>query len=383
MFEIVVGHSNDPDSQEAITEVLQQCLSELGGKIPQAAILYAAIDFKHDLILEKIYQQFPQLELIGGTTDGEISSKLEFQEDSLTIMLFCTDEVKIRAGIGKNISQQPTTAVQQAIELAKADFSHEASLCIALPDGLTGNGLILVEALKRELGSNTTIVGGFTADSWRYEQTYQFYQREVLTDAIPVLLFSGKLLVACGVNSGWNPIGKKSQITKVTRNVLCEVEGKPALDFYQYYLGNSFPSLEYPLAIFEPDSNKFYLRAPNGYDAERGAVNFLADIPESAVVQMTETTRDAILSATEISLQDAFNRYPGKEPTAALFFSCAARRQILGTQAKEEYQMVKKHLPSNLPCCGFYSNGEIAPLETQGATFFHNETFITVLIGTK
>ncbi len=383
MFEVVVGHSNDPDSQEAVAEVLEQCLSALAGKTPQAGILYAAIDFEHDLILEKIYQQFPQLELIGGTTDGEISSLLGFQDDSLTIMLFCSDEVKIRAGIGKEASQQPAIAVKQAIALAKAEIDREVSLCIALPDGLKSNGVALIKALKQELGTKTTIVGGFTADSWRFEQTYQFYRQEVLTDTIPVLLFSGNLLVSCGVNSGWNPIGKKSQVTKVKQNILYEVDGKPALDFYRYYLGDLFPSLEYPLAVYEPDSHKFYLRAPNGYDSELGTINFLADIPEGSFVQITETTREAILNSSEVSMQNAMERYPGHKPAAALFFSCAARRQVLGTKAKEEYQMVKQHLQFDLPSCGFYSNGEIAPLEEYGATLFHNETFITVLLGTK
>jgi hypothetical protein len=383
MFKVVVGHSNDPDSEEAIAEVLEQCLTQLNGITPQAAILYAAIDFEREVILERIYRQFPELELIGGTTDGEISSRLGFQEDSLTIMLFCSDEIAIRAGIGKEVSRQPATAVKEAIDLAKANMTQEVSLCITLPDGLTSNGVSLIHALKHELGSNIPIVGGLTADCWRFEQTYQFYQREILTDTIPVLLFSGNLLVACGVNSGWNPIGKKSLVTKVKDNILYEVDGKPALDFYQYYLGDLFPSLEYPLAVFERDSHKFYLRAPSGYDSEKGTITFLADIPEGAIVQITETTSKAILSSSEISMKNALDRYPGKEPSAALFFSCAARRQLLGTKAQEEYQMVQKHLQLNLPCCGFYSNGEIAPLEEYGATLFHNETFITVLLGTK
>jgi hypothetical protein len=193
MFKVVVGHSNDPDSEEAIAEVLEQCLTQLNGITPQAAILYAAIDFEREVILERIYRQFPELELIGGTTDGEISSRLGFQEDSLTIMLFCSDEIAIRAGIGKEVSRQPATAVKEAIDLAKANMTQEVSLCITLPDGLTSNSVSLIHALKHELGSNIPIVGGLTADRWRFEQTYQFYQREILTDTIPVLLFSGNL----------------------------------------------------------------------------------------------------------------------------------------------------------------------------------------------
>ena len=94
MFHIVVGHSNDPESELAIEEVLQQCQTDLVKKIPQAGILFAAIDFDHFLILQKIYEIFPAIELIGGTTDGEISSVLQFQQDSITLMLFCADDIE-------------------------------------------------------------------------------------------------------------------------------------------------------------------------------------------------------------------------------------------------------------------------------------------------
>jgi hypothetical protein len=69
MFKTFVGHSNDPDSQEAIAEVLQQCQAELNGLMPQAGILMAAIDFDHPLILAEIQTAFPGIELIGCTSN--------------------------------------------------------------------------------------------------------------------------------------------------------------------------------------------------------------------------------------------------------------------------------------------------------------------------
>jgi hypothetical protein len=36
MLQVAVGHSNDPDSGHAITEVLDQCRSRIGENQPQA-----------------------------------------------------------------------------------------------------------------------------------------------------------------------------------------------------------------------------------------------------------------------------------------------------------------------------------------------------------
>lgn len=235
MFKVVVGHSNDPDSNEAIAEVLEQCLDSLAGEVPQAGLLFAAIDFEHHLILEQIERQFPQLELIGGTTDGEVSSQLGFQEDSLTLMLFCSDEIEIHAGIGQAVSQSHVAAVQQAISQAKAKSNiTETSLCLVLSDGLTSCGVKVVETLKQELGKETPLFGGLTADQLKFQKTYQFCGKEVYSDAIALLVFSGKLLFSYGIGNGWNPISKKGQVTKAAQNVLYEVDGKSALDFYQY-----------------------------------------------------------------------------------------------------------------------------------------------------
>ncbi|MGF1493209.1 MAG: FIST N-terminal domain-containing protein [Microcoleaceae cyanobacterium] len=76
MLKFAVGHSNDPDSEAAISEVIEQIHSSLGDVSPNAGILFAAIDFEHTLILNRIVEAFPGICLVGGTTDGEVSSVL-------------------------------------------------------------------------------------------------------------------------------------------------------------------------------------------------------------------------------------------------------------------------------------------------------------------
>ena len=383
MFHIVVGHSNDPKSDLAIEEVLQQCQTDLVGEIPQAGILFSAIDFDHFLILQKIYEIFPAIELIGGTTDGEISSVLQFQQDSITLMLFCADDIEIHAGIGCKASQDPVIAAKQAIEQAKAKSTLEPQMCLTHPESLTTSGVSILDGLKLALGKNIPIFGGLAADQSRYENTYQFFNNQVFSDSIPVLLFSGNILFSHGVASGWHPIGNASQVTKVEKNIVYEIDGKPALDFYSHFLGTLTPSMEYPLAVFPQNSENFYMRAPIGYNQDTGSVTFFADVPHQATVQMAVANGDDILAASKASFMTALNSYPGLEPSAVLFFSCVARRQLLGTKTLQEYQNTKDCLPYPIPACGFYSNGEIAPLNTADETEFHNETFVTLILGTK
>jgi hypothetical protein len=84
MLSAVVGHSEEPDARGVPNEVVQQCGARLGSTSPRAGLLFAGIDFDHQLILDAINRRYPHIELIGCTTDGEVSSELGFREDSAT-----------------------------------------------------------------------------------------------------------------------------------------------------------------------------------------------------------------------------------------------------------------------------------------------------------
>lgn len=380
MFKVAVGHSNDPDSLEAINETLEQCLISLGGVLPRAGILFAAIDFDYSLILQRINDTFPNIELIGGSTDGEVSSVLEFQQDSITLMLFCSDDIEIRAAIGRNISQNPVEIARQSIELAKQQLTLPIKFCITMIESLTTSTVSILQGLDLALG-NIPIFGGATADQWRYKQTYQFYKNEVLSDAAVTLLFAGNIVFSHGRSGGWRPIGKRSLVTKVDKNIIYEIDHKPALDFYYYYLNIDEPDSVYPLAVFPPDEENFFLRGAISYDKNTGSITVSGDIPENSIVQITDTCLEDVIAASQTSFAEAKANYAGQAPEAALLFSCAWRRQILGTRANEEYQAIADLSTPVLPSCGFYTYGEISPLSEHGQTFFHNTTFLTLLLG--
>jgi hypothetical protein len=382
MLKIAVGHSNDPDSTEAVDEAIQQCLDSLEGEIPQAGILFAAIDFEHELILNQINAKFPDLELIGGTTDGEVSSVLGFQQDSLTLMLFCADDIEIRAAVGRNVSQNPTAIAQQTVETLKDTLKTDLRLCITTPESLTTSASSILEGLRLGLGS-VPVLGGTTGDQTKIKRTYQFFKTEVLSDSVPILLWGGNLLFSHGVASGWHPIGKQSIVTKVHKNIIYEIDDKPALEFYRYYFDDFAPDVAYPLAIFPPGEKTFFLRGALSYDPEVGSLTVAADVPKRSVIQITDATQKSIQAASKTAFDDAWETYPGTEPAAALFFSCAWRRFVLGTQTDREYAAIAKTLQHPIPSCGFYTYGEISPLREKGPTFFHNTTFVTLLLGNK
>jgi hypothetical protein len=171
-------------------------------------------------------------------------------------------------------------------------------------------------------------------------------------------------------------------VTHAEGNVLYELNHKPALEVFHGFFGShTAPSPEHPFAVFEEGGEHFYLRAPFPTMREDGSILLAADIPEGAMVQVTEAGREQILDGARQAMEDAIVRYPGVDPQGVLFFSCAARKQVLGTRTAKEIGVLETGTVQTLDMAGFYTYGEIASLEPGGAVRFHNETVVAAVIG--
>ena len=389
---VATGHSHDPDSPDAIAEALDQCAAALGGKAPQAGLLYAAVGHDHQALLDGLEARYPGTQLVGCTTHGEISAD-GFAEDSVALMLFHSERVQFRAGVGENTRTNPEAA-QQAVEQALDGLDAPVRLCVALPEGIGGVDadapctipLGMVDALGAALGPGVPVCGGLAADQMRFEQTYQFCNGRVYTDAVPVLLFAGPLHVATGLASGWEPLGEAHRLTSVDGLVVREIDGEPPRDVWRRYFGvdahTGAPNFfaVYPGESGTPEGDAFYLSSPSRFQDD-GSMVTMTPVTPGARLRFTSATRDGLLDGAAASAAKARAAYPGAQPDAALVFSCASRPALLGTRVRGEAERLRDGVGAGLPAVGFYTYGEICPLPASSKPVHHVSTFVTVLIG--
>ncbi|RKZ35126.1 MAG: hypothetical protein DRQ37_06975 [Gammaproteobacteria bacterium] len=390
MFQVVVGHSEEIFTEDAIVEVIAACDEGLQGQDPVAGLVFCGTEYGHQMVLERIRARYPGLELIGCTTDGEMSSSGGFTEDAITLTLFCSDQIQIRAGIGKRAGSEPHLAAAAAISMAKAGLEGEPKLAIVLPDGLTTSAYEVLDGFNSALGTGVPVVGGMSADrvggSKTEYATYQFCGEQVLSDAVPVLLFSGPVAYSLGVESGWSPIGERMTVTRAEGNIVFELDERPAFELYTHYLGDvvreNLSGLgSYPLAVYEIGLERFYLRVAKAADPETGTITFLGEVPEGAQVQITQAIRDEVLAGVKQSVEQAMAGYPAESPGVAMMFSCTGRKIALGTKTREEFANVRDFLQLPVPMTGFYTFGEIGPVTEHTRARYHNTTFVTLLLG--
>jgi len=383
---MAVGQGDDVDPADAIATAIEQCREALGGQAPQAGILFAAWDSFDPAILPAVAEAFPTATVMGTTSAAEISSTNGYLEDSLTLALFASDTVDISAGMGSGLSTDLDGACRAAASQALAGTQQAPSVCVVLTEGFGVDPQRTLDAMARALPDGVTMVGGtsagraFTAS----QPSFQFCADRVSDDAVAILLFSGPVAYATALGTGWRTIGATGTVTRSGSGVVHEIDGRPAISFLARYLDVTGPaSFGNPLAVAESDGDETYLRAIQGTDQDSGSIYIAGAIPIGAVVQLTTADTEEILAGAEAALERTTAEFPaGARPEAALIFSCAVRRFLLGSRTRIEADLARRVYGASIPIAGLYCYGEIGPVRGTGSSRFFNETFTTLLLGT-
>jgi hypothetical protein len=357
------------------------------GRLPDACWLFCAPAQDLEALVQGVYEAIGRRPLIGCTTDGEISNG-GFSTGSAVLGGLITDQLGFEMAVVQGIGRD---SEQAGRDLAAA-FSDAVHYVQLFSDGVTGDGSAILRGMASVFSEDIPVSGGTAGDGGRFQQTWQFEGDRVFSDAAVAIGFSGDLKLGTGVKSGWTPIGLPKKVTRATGNVLYELNGESALSVYERFLGrhaHKLPAVgvEYPLGLVDPhagpdDSDSLLLRATMSVDRQAGAIRFAGEIPEGRMVYLTCGDRSAILAATEEAARRAIdNLGAGTQPAFAFFYSCMARKALLGGRAREEIERVRVHIASEVPVLGFYTYGEYCRPAPQRPSVLHNETATLAVIG--
>ncbi len=384
---MAVGHSDDVDLADAIAAVIEQCRAALGGLSPQAGILFAAYDSFDRSVVDAVVEAFPGVQVIGGTSAAEVSSVNGYQEDSITLSLFASDDVDITVGLGGGLADDVDAACRAAANQALAATTKDPKLCIVLTEGLARDPQLVLEGIGKALGPEVVVVGGASAQrdfTSTASAGFQFRGDEIVQNGIAMLLFSGPLAFSTAIGTGWRTLGAVGTVTRSEAGAVQEIDGRPALEFLGRYLDASGPAaFGNPLSIVEAGATESYLRAIQGSDPATGTVRLTGEVPVGATVQLTTADTDEIIAGTKAALARATADFPeGATPEAALIFSCAIRQYLLGSRTKVETELARSEYGAGIPIAGMYCYGEVGPIKGAETSRFLQETFVTLLLGT-
>ncbi len=349
---------------------------------PNLFLLFISPDFsKSQSVLDTINEHFPKAIIMGCSTAGEISD-VNVSDNSIALTAIHLEKTRLKkvAFTIKDKDCSETAGKDIAKELYEDDLSH----ILILSDGLNVNGADLVTGLKGEV-PNVTITGGLAADGANFNKTFVVDGNNILDKTILGLGFYGdSLKVGCSSKGGWDSFGIERLVTKSDKNVLYELDGKPALEIYKSFLGAqaaNLPSsgLLFPLSLRTTEDSKPVVRTILGVSEEDQSLTFAGNIPQGAYVRLMKANIDRLILGAEDSAHMAKNEIK-EESQLAILISCVGRRLVLKQLVEEEIEVVKEVVGETPSITGFYSYGEIAPFGEFSPCELHNQTMtITTL----
>lgn len=386
MLRMAVGHAQCLDADCAIRGAMDVCRRGLGGRTPAGLLLFTGVGFDHAAILTAIEAVFPGVPLAGATTAGELSAA-GVSEDSVLLVALGGADIACVAGVIPDVAAEaddPARAVREALGEARAALTGPPALCLVFPAGVQGRTDAVVAALDGALPAPCPVVGALAGRHVDDTGGVRIFSgRRALSEGTAFLLVAGLVPVLVRLSRGWRPVGGRARVTRSEGSVVRRIGDGTAMQFYRRYLGpHAEPAAELPLAVACERHKDFILRAPGFFSEEDGGIQFSAGIPEGSVVQLAEADRTEMLADVR-SMADTLARETGAGFAVAgvLLFSCATRKEILGTKTPEELKRLAAAWPPGTPVAGFYGNGEIGAAGPGLPLHLHNGSLVALVLG--
>jgi len=256
-----------------------------------------------------------------------------------------------------------------------------------LSEGLTVNGSAFAQGLLSGLPAGVAVTGGLAGDGARFEHTVACLDGpEPSQQAVAIGFYGERLRIGYGCAGGWEPFGIERRVTRSEGNVLWELDGEPALDLYRRYLGPQAAELPasgllFPLAVRPMDEDREPLvRTILGMDEQNRTLTFAGDVPVGHKARLMKSRLESLVDGAQGAGEAAHKGLAGGRSELALLVSCVGRKIVMKQRVEEEVEAVREALGPQATIAGFYSYGELSPLNTGMPCELHNQTMtVTVL----
>ena len=358
--------SRQADLAAAVAEACGTIATTLGEEQPDLVVAFVSHHHAtgYDRVPELVRAHLPGGLLIGCSAGGVIGGGHEVEEApgfSLTAARLPDVTITPLAATTPELPHLPGTPPQMILLADPLSFDVEA-----LVHGLDATA------------PQAVVVGGLASGGRRPAENALYLGDEVRRAGLVGVALDGNIALDTIVAQGCRPIGDPMFVTRCERNVIFELDGRPAVLALQLVL-DSLPKEDRALvrqSLFvgvvmrerqqQYGQGDFLIRNVLGVEPKQAALVVGTQVQENQVVQFH--LRDAKTSADD--LIHLLARYR-EQPAGSLLFSCLGRGHHLYGRPDHDTDVFRAAL-GDVPLGGFFCNGEIGPV--QGRTFLHGYT---------
>lgn len=351
-----LGVATGPTPRKLVSDCLQQ-LGNVRGKF-KLGFVYANDTLSEDLedILGRLKQETGIQHWMGTLGMGVCSTASEYyDEPTLVVMLADIDPSQF------SIIGTPEFDEEKLLEdissYCKEDLPHVGIVHADPTNPATPN---IVEKISETVPS-AYLVGGLTSSN---SENYQV-ANDIIQGGVSGIFFSPEVATVIGHTQGCTPLDQQHVITRAERNLLVELDGRPALDVLREDIGEVLAKDLNKIAgyIFAgmpiefSDTGDYLVRNIIGFDEEEKIIAVGDYLYEGSKFMFCRRDGNSaredmlrMLTSMQSRLQSA--------PRGALYFTCLGRGRYQFGENSEELKMIQEVL-GDIPVAGFFANGEI------------------------
>ena len=300
------------------------------------------------------------------TQDGEIEGS-----PGLAVLVFSSDQIDSHPFLFKPLRERDEE-IGGEIARAVTAGGGDNSLLTLIPDTYNGQPQALLESIHNQAGF-IPAVGAGSSESGAARATYQLCGDDLATNSIAGMHLSGSFDVSIDITQGCQPITEPMVITKAEKNLIVEINDRPALEVFARLLkGPLAEDLRRALMVLfvglpaNPAENsvapgKYVVRNIIGLDPQKGVLGVAEEVTEGEA--MIFALRDGERAREDLNqmLRRQVENLGGKKPAFGFYFNCCARGSSLYGIPGIDSAYISQAL-GEFPLIGMFGGYELAPL---------------------
>ena len=398
-----VGMSRHHNPSVAGREAAQQALKKAGVAKADFVFMFASIGYDQHTLLGVVRETTGGAPLTGCSAGGTINGE-DADESSFSVVgtVMTSEELRWHNGRARGLVEDDTRAVGKRV--AKDLLPHLSSDTIGLfvfPDrrvdfGVSRDNLdSFFAGLEETLPSERFLPmwggGANKTGGWR-EPPHQYCDDEVISGGLSYALLSGKARAGWAISHACIPIGGERIVTRSKGNIIYEIDGKPAMEVFKEYipegtLTDDHDWWRYAISLalcFRAPSymkdEEYVVRGMPSVSMADGSITVQTEVPEGTSVWLSSRDKEKVSNGFDRMAAQIKHQLDGEKPNLVFQFECGTRGKLMFRE-QEKLQLLKRFrqsLDPDAPWVGFYTVGEIGPVEEHNLRHLYTSVVIAL-----
>lgn len=322
-------------------------------------------------LAENLRRETGTEKLVGCSAAGILTSAGEIEgAHGLAVLVIASDEIRIRPFLYSPLRDRDGE-IGAAIG-RDAALAADGTLLSLFPDTYNGRPQSLLEALERA-SKFIPVVGAGASESGALQATYQLCGDSVVSNAVAGFQICGAFQAHIEITQGCQPITAPMVITRAEKNLIFEIDNRPALEVFARVLkGPLAEDLRRALTVLfvglpadrsenSVEAGKYVVRNIIGLDPRQGVVGVAEEVSEGETIIFAFRDGERARADLNQMLERQISKLEGKKPAFGIYFNCCARGSSLYGIPDIDSAYIRNAL-GDLPLIGMFGGYELAPL---------------------